>query len=303
MRTAILFLLTVSGCRCSDASFSPDEAARICMTLQACSPREFSSTYGNSLAACTTNPSLILPWPGTLENKPVFTTGLEEPFRDVYRCMLEAKGECAKAAACWRLDGDAGACTFGSGITRGNCSNNTLSGCTLDSHRFQVNCEDYQATCTDLNLFGSFNICAAQTCPAVPTCRGNQAGFCSGSTVLLWDCSRSGRTCQVSEDGGVGCRVGEKTCNPSAGRRCDGDVVVACEGIGFEARTDCAKSPTFRRCVEGECVATGSECTLVSAPTCEGSAVKFCQDGYLTKIDCAGAGFGGCDAGACLPKR
>jgi hypothetical protein len=295
-------LLASTGCRCSEPTFGPDEAARICLTLQTCSAREFSSTYGNTLEACTTTPSPILPWPGTLERTPVFTSGLEEPFGDLYRCLLEAQGDCRRAAACWALDGDAGTCRGNYGILNGSCRNQTLSGCTLDSQRFEVNCARYSETCTDLNFFGSFNVCAAAKCPAVPTCRGDVAEFCSGSTLLLWDCSRTGRKCEAPLDGGnAGCVLGEKTCDPPSGRRCEGTVAISCEGLGLEARTDCALNPTRRRCEAGECVDTGKECAALPA-SCEGSAVKFCQDGFLKKLDCASAGFGECDAGRCLQK-
>ena len=95
--------------------------------------------------------------------------------------------------------------------------------------------------------------------------------------------------------------LGEKKCDPMAWRRCDGTVSVVCEGLGFESRTDCAENPTHRRCKEGECVDTGTQCAALLA-TCEGSAVQFCQDGFLRKLDCVGAGFGGCDGGVCLAK-
>ena len=173
MRGSLVLLLVFSGCRCADPIFAADDAARICMTLQTCSPREFSSTYGNSLEACTTTASPLLPWPGTIERSPVFTTGLDEPFRDLYQCMLEAHGDCAKASACWALDGAPGQCSAPSGIINGSCSDDgQLSGCNLDRQRFGVKCAEYSAVCTDLSFFGSFNVCALAKCPAAPTCRG-----------------------------------------------------------------------------------------------------------------------------------
>ena len=302
VRATIVMLLTLTGCRCSGPTFKPDEAARICMTLQACSPREFSANFGASLEGCTTNPSAIIPWPGTLEREPVFTSGLEDPFRDLYRCLLSASGDCTKAAACWALDGDAGACTRRSGLLEGSCQDQTLSGCNLDLQHFEVDCSRYSATCTDLNFFGSSNICASSTCPATSTCRGDVAEVCSGSTLLLWDCARSGMKCQVNPDGGsAGCGYGDKTCAPSSGRRCEGTVVVACEGLGLEARTDCARSATRKRCEAGECVDTGTECRALPS-TCESGSVRFCQDGFLRKVDCESSGFGPCDAGMCTEK-
>ncbi len=302
MRGFLVSLIVFSGCRCADPVFGADEAARICLTLQACSPQEFASTYGNSLEACTTRPSLVLPWPGTMESSPVFTTGLDKPFRDVYKCMLDARGDCAKASACWALDGAAAQCSAPTGIINGLCGNDDrLSGCNLDRQHFEVSCPRYGAVCTDLNFFGNFNVCALSKCPAARTCRGTQAEICSGSSMLLLDCARSGKRCEVSTDGGgATCVPGQTKCDPM-GRRCDGTVSVVCDGLGFESRTDCAENPTRRRCKDGECVDTGTQCSAAIA-SCEGTKVQFCQDGFSRKVDCVGAGFAACDAGACVPN-
>lgn len=301
MRQTLVLLLTLSGCKCAQPSFGGDEAARVCLTLQTCAPREFGATYGNSVEACAGSPSLILAWPGTLESSPRITTGLEQPFKDLYRCLLEARGDCAKANACWAIDGEAGSCTNPGGLTNGRCDGETLSGCTFDRQRFQVNCARYSATCTDLNFFGSVNLCATAKCPETRTCRGEVAEICSGSALLLWDCRREGRKCEAPTDGGnASCVAGDTKCSPAGERHCEGTVAVGCEGLGLEVRTDCAQSPTHRRCEAGDCVDTGSECHALMA-SCEGDAVKFCQDGFLRKVDCKGAGFGGCDGGQCVP--
>lgn len=295
----MLLLLMMSGCRCSSPTFNADEAARICMTLQTCSPKEFSANYFNSLEACTTTPSPILPWPGTMEREPLFTTGLEAPFRDLYRCVLAAQGDCSRVAACWALDGDAGSCANRAGLVNGNCEGETLAGCTLDGQRFQVDCVRYSQTCSSLNFFGNFEVCAAKQCSGPTRCQENKAELCSGDSVVLWDCEKAGKKCEERADGGgATCVFKDKTCDPKLEARCEGSVAIACEGLGFEVRVDCAANPTRRRCEAGACVDTGTECSNLKA-TCEGSAVKFCQDGFLRTMECARLGLGRCVAGRC----
>ncbi len=305
MRPALVFLIALSGCRCGTAAVFPgDQAALICITLQTCSPREFQTTFGDSLEACTTTSSPAFPWPGTLETSPPMATGLNEPLRAIYQCLLEAHGDCASAGDCWAVGGNPGRCTNRWGVDQSSCTDQTLSGCTRDGQRFEVNCARTEAVCTS-NAFGvSFNACAIATCPPKSElkCRGTQAELCSGNAVLLWDCARAGKKCEVLPDGGgATCVTGDRTCDPMAGRRCEGTVAIGCEGLGSEVRVDCAASPTHRRCDLGECINTGKTCAGLE-PTCDDSSVQFCQDGDVRKVDCAGAGFRGCDAGRCFPK-
>ena len=290
--------LVCCGCRCGNAVFSADEAARICLTLQTCSPEEFAATFGNSVEACTGTPSQLLPWPGTLEVAPLFTTGMDTPAADIYRCMLEAHGDCAKAGRCWAPDGDAGSCTQRIGLTNGSCRDKTMSSCTLDGQRLEVSCP---SACESVGSFGLFGVCAVAKCPsrAELKCRGDQAEVCTVNALMLLDCARLGKKCEsLTDGGGAICVTGDRTCDPMAGQRCEGTVAIVCEGLGFESRIDCANNATHRRCSEGRCVETGTECFDLKT-RCEDTALQFCQDGFLRKLDCVGAGFGGCDGGAC----
>lgn len=303
MRSALIIaVLGFTGCRCNGPVFAADDAARVCVTLQTCSPREFAATFGNSLEVCTTTPSPSFPWPGTLETKPLYTTGLDSLLRDVYQCLLDAHGDCAKASACWALDGGPVACTQRSGLDNAVCRGASLTGCTLDGQNVAFDCARSGAVCTQLGAFGSFSFCALATCPAGLACRGSQAELCSGNALMLYDCARAGKKCETEADGGgATCVLGERTCDPRAEPSCEGTVAIGCEGLGFETRTDCALNATHRRCEAGRCVPTGTECFDLQ-PDCYGSAIQFCQDGFQRRVDCAAAGFVGCDAGRCAAK-
>lgn len=295
----VLTLLALGGCRCSTADFSAEEAARVCLTLQACSPKEFGATWGGSLEFCTTNLSPLVPTPGTLEASPAFATGLDQPMREIYRCLLGARGDCTKAAACWTLDGATGECTAPPGLSSSRCGGDLLSGCTLDGQRFRVDCARYDAVCAEASFFSSFNVCAIARCGPVAGCRGSAKELCLGDAVLLEDCARDGQRCALL-DGGPQC-VSDRACASGTESHCEGSVVVLCQPNGFESRTDCARNPTRRRCKGGACVETGTECADLRV-TCEGSAVNFCADGFVRQVDCLNVGFAGCDAGACVAK-
>jgi hypothetical protein len=302
LRSAVvLALFALGGCRCSGpADFTAEESAQVCLTLEACSPREFLATWGGSLEFCTTNVSPLVPTPGTLEASPAIATGLDQPMREIYRCLLEAKGDCTKAAACWTLDGGTGACTASPGLSSARCTGNLLSGCTLDGQRFRVDCAHYDAVCTGASFFSSANVCAIARCTSALGCRGSSRELCLGDAVLLADCARDGQVCQAVDGGPPEC-VSERACAPGPESHCEENVVVFCQPNGFESRTDCARNPTKKRCKAGACVETGTQCVDLRV-TCEGTAVSFCADGFTRQVDCVTAGFSGCDAGACVPR-
>lgn len=301
--TCAVVLMAVSGCRCAAPEFPADSAAEICLTLQACSPAEFSQRFGGSLEYCTTASSAFIPQPGSLERRPAIMTGLDEPLRTVYQCVLAARGDCTQAASCWALSVDAGSCTAGAGLGSGQCSAaGVLSGCTADGQTFGVDCSLYGAVCSEAVFFGSFSTCAVAKCARRPKpgCRGDHVELCLGEAMFLQDCARQGQRCVLHADGGAGC-VGEVTCAPGFEGRCEGSVAVFCQFEGTLSRTDCAVNPTKRRCEKGACVPTGTECQDLRV-ACEGKTITWCQDGFFKQVDCVAAGFTGCDAGACVPR-
>lgn len=296
MRAALLALLAFTGCRCNSEHFPAAEAERICLTLQACSPLEFQSTFGGSLEFCTTSPSPGLPMPGTIEPRQAVTAGLDQPLRELYRCLLDAGGDCTKAGRCWALDGEGGACMAPSGFQQARCGGALLSGCTLDGQTLRVNCARHDAGCTFL---GAYFGCSLGTCTGRPRCRGDERELCIGNSLFLSDCARDGQRCEEPRDGGARC-VSEVPCARRDLGRCEGSIAINCLNE-FEARTDCALNPTRKRCDKGACVETGTQCSGLRV-SCEGAAVQYCQDGFVRKADCVSAGFAGCDAGACVPR-
>ncbi|MBI3181872.1 MAG: hypothetical protein HYZ28_06985 [Myxococcales bacterium] len=290
-----------AGCTCSGPAFGRDDAARICMTLQACSPKELNYIFGGSIESCTSETSPYLPLPGTLESNPPVKTGLEQPIREVYSCLLSARGDCTKANRCWALSGEGGSCTP-EGLERGRCEGAVLTGCTRDGHRFSVDCARFGGVCGRTSFFfAAFNACGLERCSAdrKPVCRGNSVEACLGDTLALADCGRVGRRCAVPADGGDPQCVGDKSCSGTESR-CEGTVAISCPDEK-ESRLDCSARPTYRRCESGRCAYSGNECST-DAPACEGDAVRFCQDGFIRRFGCGGEGFGPCDAGRCAAK-
>ena len=298
MRLALALLVTLAGCRCSQEDFQPDDAQRICLTLQACSPREFQTTFGGSLEFCTTNPSPGLPTPGTLEPHLAVTSAMDQPMRALYRCLLDARGDCAKADRCWALDGDAGTCNFPSGFQNASCDRSVMTGCTLDNALLRVDCARHDAGCTWL---GAFAGCALTTCQRrAMRCVGDERELCIGNGVFMADCARDGQRCEELRDGGTRC-VSDVACARKDLGRCEGSVAINCLNE-FESRTDCALNPTRKRCDKGVCVETGTQCSGLRA-SCQGTQVQYCHDGFTRQVDCVSAGFAGCDAGACVPHE
>ena len=296
--TCTLFL--ISGCRCGTADFQPDEAARICVTLQTCSPQEFRATFGASLEFCTTNTSPGMPMPGTLEASPPVATGLDQPMRELYSCMLDAGADCNRAGQCWSLGTDGRECPNRSGLAFSSCRDQVLSACTADGHQFRVDCARSQSICTQASFFGSPSVCAFAKCRPSLSCHGTQRELCLGDAIVLLDCARDGRRCEEVDGGAPRC-VADGLCGRTDQASCEGSVSVTCGRDGFEVRTDCAVNPTRRRCGAdaGVCVPTGTACANLRV-TCEGDSVQFCQDGFVRKVNCVSAGFAGCDAGACV---
>lgn len=294
--------LLLGGCSCS-AALTPDEAVRACVTLQVCSPLEFARQFGRTLENCTTDSYMPLPWPGTLENAPEITTGLEPALKQLYTCLAASRGDCARAERCWAPAGEPGACSPNAGLQSGTCQGEVLSGCSTDGHAFAVDCAHGGGVCgrTDF-FFATYSACGVERCEArsAPTCRGGLLELCEGETVWRVDCARTGARCVPGENGvGASC-VGVKQCF-SSGSACSGSTVVSCMADGHEWRRDCTAGPTRKRCSDQDCVATGTECRG-EPETCEGTAVRYCRDGYLSRFDCVGEGYGACSAGACTAK-
>ena len=297
----VVTLVALCGCR---SGFSRDDAARICATLQACTPDDFW-LFGDTMTECTTFNGVI-PLPGSMETSPAITHGLERPLRDIYACLLAARGDCEKARRCWAQSGDPGTCAPVSGFQSGTCAGTVLSGCNAAGQRFATDCGKYGEVCgTAPYVFGSFGSCGAAACPSAGAhlvCRGSAAEVCQGSLLALVECGHLGLRCELPTDGGDAACVGGASCDPASDpAKCEGSVMVRCTAEGQHVRIDCAASPRRRQCRAGQCVETGNECTDRRA-SCVGGILSFCQDGSRQHFDCAAEGFGACAAGRCTAR-
>ena len=292
----------LTSCSCNQQRLSADDAAKVCVVLQACFPSEWrGGLFGSDLSSCSTGTGTYLPTsPGALIGKQPLTTGLEGPLADIYRCMLNAGGDCAKAGNCWARSGSHERCSPGS-LQSGTCTGQVLSGCTADGYPFGVDCASYGGTChVDSVFFARVGLCDLGPCPTTTTqCRGSEAESCVGPGLILGDCAAAGLACTVEQPGGARCSS-PNTCTTEP-PTCDGTVTVRCAS-GLPFRTDCAKNPAHKRCQAGVCVETGSECTVSGdRATCDGTLVKYCRDGFRRELDCVALGFPSCSGGACSP--
>lgn len=69
---------------------------------------------------------------------------------------------------------------------------------------------------------------------------------------------------------------------------------------GKEGKIDCTKMYGRKKCDPSsnkfeKCVSKGTECDIYSyQDSCAGSILSYCDDGYVTKTDCAKLGFKTC---------
>jgi hypothetical protein len=299
-----LFVLVAPACNCS-GRLSPTEAARACLVLQSCFPKEWTAGYwGTSLTACTSSPDYFsFPAPGGIDGNPAYQTGLEGPMGDIYRCLSSAGGDCATAGTCWALKGGGGTCSPPTGLAQGQCSGTQLSGCTLDGYTFNVDCSHYSGEqCGPASiLLLQYSACTFGECQQSQTqCEGSKAELCTSSLSKV-DCSREDRSCSVRTDGGGATCTTSQTCDPTTMQAtCNGNVSISCPD-GMISQFDCSSFPVSRRCNAGACTYTGNACTESLAPSCNGTQITFCQDGNVVAYDCAAMGFSGCTTGQCTP--
>ncbi|HUB07201.1 MAG TPA: hypothetical protein VMB50_09370 [Myxococcales bacterium] len=294
--TACLLLASCSGGRLTSS-----QAAAACVVLASCFPHEFAAGYfGSSLAACASGVDQLPPSPGALIGNQGIQTGLEGPLGDVYACLAKSSG-CTAAATCLGRAGASGSCASPSTLWDAGCAGTVLEGCLADGVAFDVDCAKYGEGCrvdfpqSDRPLA----MCDEGACPAAGTqCEGSQEQVCLGPGVVLDDCARVGLSCFAPPSGGAECYVEGTPCSPGAAA-CNGTTLLSCQG-GVPEQFDCSQSGTFKRCSNGACSETGSQCTVAAdAPSCDGTKVKLCQDGNEVEVDCAGLGFSGCQDAVC----
>jgi hypothetical protein len=287
----------------ADALFTPTQATNLCVAFQACFPKQFPYVWA-SLNDCVNGldlTSLFFPQPGDFTAPQLFREGIDGPAVDFYECALDAGPDCTKVAACLRLDPSPDTCIDGgAGLASGSCTGSLLHGCTYDSDPFAVDCARYGTVCE-----GGTQACQFQftTCPegVASPCEGPQVVGCtsSGQVIEVFSCALEGpdSSCAETGDGGAAC-VGTVPCSADAGATCEGTVAVGCSENGWQTHLDCASRPNKKRCVNGACAPTGTECDPSQPSTCQGNSVVYCDDGFSNTADCTP--FGTCVSGACV---
>lgn len=252
------------------------------------------------MESCTTQTSIVVPSPGKLGAPASFVVGSEKVWEQIYKCMLDAHGDCGRVSACLAPGASSRSCDPAADLARASCQDDVVTGCTADGQTVSIACSSHQAVCVGASLIGApINVCGVGRCPATAAelkCRGNAREVCLGDALLLADCAALGLRCEVSDGGEPQC-VGQ-TCGADFAAKCEGDVAISCVA-GVVNRLDCATNPAASRCDTGLCVRSGRECND-QADACSGSKLTFCRDGFKREVDCVGAGFRACSAGVCV---
>lgn len=161
-------------------------------------------------------------------------------------------------------------------------------------------------------------VCGLGTCDSTtfrPGCHGDVLVVCENEVITLAQCDAAGLRC-MQEAGEPGrCAGGGAPCTEASDpRRCSGDGIVGCIS-GSTADIDCNAVVERWTCGdrggEAGCVPSGTECDaqpLVGTDldeSCDGEAVTFCLDNYVTTLSCADYGLGPCTdlglAARCTP--
>jgi hypothetical protein len=301
----------------SPAVFSKAEAAQVCLAFAACMPAEFDGNFFGNANDCVNDPGIFsYRSPGNFA-APHFMARTTFRMKEVYECMLDASPDCAAVIECTSPDAptSATACSTFDSLTEGrSCDGSKMTGCSVDGWSYTVDCARFDQECV-------FDGASAARCdfvdcsPSDPLdeimCDGANVVSCgvSGDVYIEENCALYGLECGAfAYDGGTstGCHGGQ-SCDPDAVEDvCDGTIKVECERLDDEVsgqmvRHDCAADPFEKRCDVDDCVATGAECDPDVAPTCSGSSVQLCEDGFIASYDCTELGFAGCGMGLCVP--
>jgi hypothetical protein len=241
-------------------------------------------------------------------------------------CVAQAGQGCEALDTClgWAIE-EAPGCTPGRTCegSKFNLCGEVEGGSTI---RWRIDCATIGQPC-DPTLFCSeqpSSECDVRTYES--RCTDGRPQSCSGSVELDAEpgvletgpeCSSLGLECATVDPYGAVCIGAGEECATSwespmfEGISCAGDTLEAC-AKGRRHDLDCTTFGADFSCrnVEGTAFCgLASECVPanltslgnvlpqggVPAPTCEGSAIVFCNAGRLERIDCVELGFSGCD--------
>jgi len=176
------------------AQFTNLEAEKMCISLQACLPKDFDLAWGGDLNDCINGSAVFyLPTPGTYTAPRFIANALDGALVDFYECAKLAASDCEALGRCLSLDGQGGHCDTPAGLETGACQGTVLRGCSADGFRFFADCANYSTACGEAHLpFATFQGCVWPPCSADLDlkCDGTRAKACtpSGGEVTVSDC-------------------------------------------------------------------------------------------------------------------
>lgn len=326
----LLFLLAALGCACSPAlvpeptDAAPDAAADAVDTL----PAPLPITEDEHVAACA-RLSACMPESArelsVCASSYVYFVG-DSQFAELallVRCVNSAGSDCTRVRACTNLGVSPEPCDPVTTVPR--CDGEVARSCHARTGlTYGVDCAAIGQHCA-IDRLGRA-LCGLGSCPigSPDYCEGNRLVQCIDAVLTFADCERAGMRCVStgsipSEDAGTGasparCAGRGDPCNPATfGQGCFGGLLRACLG-GYAAQIDCAVVVPAYRCVEDEsgaprCARSATpECMAdpvkgtTFAEHCEGSALVYCRDGIVSRLDCISLGFARCEASARPPR-
>jgi hypothetical protein len=286
-----LFIVALAVVGCGNPKVNLTTGAEACVTAAACGI-SFPGVVG--VSGCTQ----LVEYANNKEAAGVAKVGPTE-----VNCLAAAGKDCVKARQCLNGGQPISACTGTSDACTGTvwstCSMTTGTGGNNGTRSFD--CASIGQACAAGN--GEFT-CATGTCSGLSaTCSGAVLQTCDTAVLRTHDCAPTGEECiPTAGITPAHCRgTGAVCASPSITNnalRCDGTTLVTCSD-SKEARQDCASLGMGCYIKFGTSTPAclyGAECDPASSPnTCVGNQLKFCDNGKFVTIDCAGAGFTGCD--------
>jgi hypothetical protein len=281
-------LVALAGCGAPRPPLVPsDDVVHACMTASLCG----IATAGfvdcvSDLADVRDPPTLV-------------AEGLIAPSE--VPCLAAAGTDCDRARACMNLGMPAAVCT----APTASCDGDVVHGCgggTTPLHQTAFDCASVGLRCLTDSLGNP--ACVAGACSSgEDACVGDTHVDCNNGVLQVTaDCIFFDGHCTTDAATGKHRCGGDGAACSSTERRCDGDVVVACDG-SHEARVDCAALGL--RCVgSGQSVecANDTRCHVDTAmTTCDAGRITYCFAGTWLTADCVAAGFSGCGPAGCAP--
>lgn len=218
----------------------------------------------------------------------------------LYRCVIDAAGDCAKVRQC---------VGFKSRPKNGECDSSYKPKCVGD---VAWNCDlrpkggwEQGLDCSVGGLKCAVKktgtttaaICGGGPCEPGKyknKCVNRQLWTCIGGAIEINDCVEQQLQCRDPNSGG--CEGTGRSCRDTS-PRCEQDILVKC-ARSYLTQIDCRKVYGQKKCDNTtiECKGAGGSCKSDSFfDTCNGETLEVCVDGFVKKVNCKALGFLGCE--------